>query len=178
MTPIAASLLPLTRKPPSDTSTSHSWHSTLTSPAKTWQISPYPGSGIYETMHWRSRDLPDKKLCFGQGGEASPLIYLQVETWWISPIHFPAMPLLWQPVCKYLLTLTRTKQCHCTSRWFRFRMCVCVRRWDIHGAVVCIPGSRLLRACESLCTDEFCWCWSVVNVLLGERESMSDTNRS
>lgn len=80
------------------------------------------------------------------GGEVSLLIYLLVETSWISPIHFSAMPLLWQPVCKYLLTLTRTKQCHCTSRWFSLHVsadCVCVRHWNIHSAVVCIPGSGL-----------------------------------
>ncbi len=113
------------------------------------------------------------------GGEVSMLIYLLVETCWISPIHFSAMPLLWQLVCKYLLTLTRTKQCHCTSPWFRLHGSaeyVCVRHWDIHGAVVCIPGSRLRVACESWCTDEFCWLWSAVNVLLRKRVSMSNTN--
>lgn len=55
------------------------------------------------------------------------------------------MPLLWQPVCKYLLTQARTKQCHCTSRWFRphgSAEYVRVRHRDIHGAVVCIPGRR------------------------------------
>lgn len=50
--------LPQTSKPPSDTSTSHSWHFTLTSPAKTWQPSTYPGGWIYETNVWTKLGSP------------------------------------------------------------------------------------------------------------------------
>lgn len=50
--------LPQTSKPPSDTSTSQSWHSTLTSPAKTWQPSTYPGGWIYETIVWTKLGSP------------------------------------------------------------------------------------------------------------------------
>lgn len=98
-------------------------------------------------MYEQSRDLPDKTAAGWSGGKVSPLIYVLVETCWISPIHFSAMPLLWQPVCKYLLTLTRTKQCHCTSQWFSLHVWTeyaCVRHWNIHTAVVCIPGNRQL----------------------------------
>lgn len=105
----------------------------------------------------------------GSQGEVSPLIYILVETCRISPMHFSAMPLLWQPVCKYLLTLTRTKQCHCTSLWFRLHGSaeyVSVRHWDIHGAVVCIPCNRVcmhVRAdVQMSCVDfeallMYCW---------------------
>lgn len=44
-------------------------------------------------VHEKSRDLPDKTWA-GSEGEVSLLIYLLVETCWISPIHFLAMPLL------------------------------------------------------------------------------------
>lgn len=105
------------------------------------------GSRIYESKCTNKAGISQIKTAAGWlGGKVSPLIYALVETCWISPIHFSAMPLLWQPVCKYLLTLTRTKQCHCTSRWFSLHVWAeyaCVRHWNIHTAVVCIPGNSL-----------------------------------
>lgn len=104
------------------------------------------GARIYESKCMNKAGISQIKTAAGwSGGKVSPLIYVLVETCWISPIHFSAMPLLWQPVCKYLLTLTRTKQCHCTSRWFSLHVWVeyaRVRHWNIHTAVVCIPGNR------------------------------------
>lgn len=50
--------LPLTSKSPSDTRTSQSWHSTLTSPAKTWQLSACPEEWIYETNAWKKQGSP------------------------------------------------------------------------------------------------------------------------
>lgn len=105
------------------------------------------GARIYESKCMNKAGISQIKTVAGWSeGKVSPLIYVLVETCWISPIHFSAMPLLWQPVCKYLLTLTRTKQCHCTSRWFSLHVWAeyaCVRHWNIHTAVVCIPGNRL-----------------------------------
>lgn len=105
------------------------------------------GARIYESKCTNKARISQIKTVAGwSGGKVSPLIYVLVETCWISPIHFSAMPLLWQPVCKYLLTLTRTKQCHCTSRWFSLHVWAeyaCVRHWSIHTAVVCIPGNSL-----------------------------------
>lgn len=120
---IAARHLPAKpTEPPSDTSTRPSWHSALTCPAKTWQPSTYGGGfwgGGLRVQRCEPRwDLPDKNCTLVRGGEVSALIYPPVETCRFSPIHSSAVPLLWQPVCKYLLTLTRTKQCHWTSRWF------------------------------------------------------------
>lgn len=104
------------------------------------------GARIYESKRTNKVGISQIKTAAGwSGGKVSGLIYVRVETCWISPIHFSAMPLLWQPVCKYLLTLTRAKQCHCTSRWFSLHVWAeyaCVRHWNIHTAVVCIPGNR------------------------------------
>lgn len=55
---ITARHLPLTSKPPSDTSTSQSWYSALTFPARTWQLSPYPEGWIYETNVWTKLGSP------------------------------------------------------------------------------------------------------------------------
>lgn len=150
----------------SDTSSYQSWHSTLTSLAKTWQLSACPrGLDLRDQCMKKARISQIKTGGWVRGW--SILIYLVVQTCWVSPMHFSAMPLLWQPVCKYLLTLTRTKQCHCTSLWFRLHGSAeyaSVRHWDIHGKVVCIPGSRLcmhVRADVRMsCVDVllmYCW---------------------
>lgn len=109
-------------------------------------------AGFMRPVH-RNAGISQIKTTGGSEGEVSKLIYLLVETCWISPMHFSAMPLLWQPVCKYLLILTRTKQCHCTRLWFRLygsAEYVRVRHWDIHSGVVCIPD-KPLHACVSWC---------------------------
>lgn len=48
-----------------------------------------------------------------------------------------------------------------------------VRHWDIHGAVVCIPGGRL---CMHVRVDVQMSCVDGVNVLLGMRVCLSETN--
>lgn len=122
------------------------------------------GARIYESKCMNKAGISQIKTAAGwSGGKVSPLIYVLVETCWISPIHFSAMPLLWQPVCKYLLTLTRTKQCHCTSRWFSLHVWaeyVCVRHWNIHTAVVCIPGKRQFIHVRVYVQMSFCRRWS------------------
>lgn len=64
---LTAQHLPLTRKSPSDTSTSQSWHTTLTSPAKTLQLSTYPEGWIYETNVWKKLGSPPDQPTVGQG---------------------------------------------------------------------------------------------------------------
>lgn len=98
--------------------------------------------GIYECVVVNEAGISQIKTARWSQGEVSALIYPPVETCRLSPIHSSAMPLLWQPVCKYLLTLTRTKQCHCTSRWFSLHVpaeCVCLCSHAAHvRACVCV----------------------------------------
>lgn len=141
LSPLGISRKPV--EPPSDTSTSPSWHSALTRPAKTWQPSTYSGrgGGIYECSVVNEAGISQIKTARWSGGEVSALIYPPVETCRVSPIHSSAVPLLWQPVCKYLLTLTRTKQCHCTSWWF-----------SLHVSAECVCAlARRTRACACVC---------------------------
>lgn len=164
-------------EPPSDTSTSLSWH-------LHWHILPKHGNppltavggwggGIYENSVVNQARISQIKTACWSRGEVSALIYPTVETCWVSPIHSSAVPLLWQPVCKYLLTLTRTKQCHCTSRWFSLHVtaeCACSRA--AHVTVCVWIGRRWIyiaplfafQAIDSACKWEFMYRWALLTL--------------
>lgn len=67
---ITARHLPLTSKPPRNTSTNHRWYSTRRPPASTWQTFHLPRGQDLRDQCLREAgiDLPDKKNCgVGQG---------------------------------------------------------------------------------------------------------------